>query len=74
MLRFAAVTVGRTETTLAALYHRLSARVGKSKAMTVTARKIALLFYNTLRHGMPYTNFEATCYEDRYKKRALGQP
>ena len=36
-----------------------------------TARKIAVLFYNTLRHGMAYTDPGATYYEDRYRQRVL---
>ena len=56
LLRLAAGTVGRTDTALGAFYRRLSARVGKAKAITATARKIAVLFYNTLRHGMSYTD------------------
>lgn len=31
---------------------RLSARIGKAKAFTATARKVAALFYNSVRHGM----------------------
>lgn len=72
MLRLAASTVGRTDTALGAFYRRLSARVGKAKAITATARKIAVLFYNTLRHGMTYADPGATYYEDRYKKRVLA--
>ena len=45
LLRLAAVAVGRTETALGAFYRRLSGRVGKAKAVTATARKIAVLFY-----------------------------
>ena len=71
LLRLAAVTVGRTDTALGAFYRRLSARVGKAKAVTATARKIAVLFYNTLRHGMTYVDPGATYYEDRYKQRVL---
>src|SRR6202011_1137168 len=56
LLRLAAVTVGRTETALGAFYRRLSARVGKAKEGTATARKIATLFYNTLRHGIDYAD------------------
>src|ERR1700726_682665 len=41
LLRLAAVTVGRTDTALGAFYRRLSARIGKAKAVTATARKIA---------------------------------
>jgi len=72
LLRLAATTVGRTETALGAFYRRLSARVGKSKAITATARKIAVLFYNTLRHGMVYADPGASAYEERYRKRVLA--
>jgi hypothetical protein len=72
LLRLAAGTVGRTDTALGAFYRRLSARVGKAKAITATARKIAVLFYNTLRHGMTYADPGATYYEDRYKQRVLA--
>ena len=71
LLRLAAGTVGRTDTALGAFYRRLSARVGKAKAITATARKIAALFYNTLRHGMTYADPGATYYEDRYRQRVL---
>jgi transposase len=42
LLRLAAGTVGRTDTALGAFYRRLSARIGKAKAITATARKIAV--------------------------------
>ena len=48
-LRLAAVNVGKTETALGAFYRRLAARIGKAKAVTATARKIAALFYKVLR-------------------------
>ena len=65
LLRLAAVTVGRTQTALGAFYRRLSARVGKAKAVTATARKIATLFHNMLRHGMDYADPGASYYEER---------
>jgi transposase len=71
LLRLAAVTVGRTETALGAFYRRLSARIGKAEAVTATARKIAVLFYNTLRHGMTYVDPGASYYEERYRRRVL---
>jgi len=71
LLRLAATTVGRTDTALGAFYRRLSARVGKAKAVTATARKIAVLFYNALRHGMNYTDPGASYYEERYRRRVL---
>ena len=72
LLRLAAVTVGRTATALGAFYRRLSARIGKAKAITATARKIAVLFYNAVRHGMDYVDPGASSYEMRYRKRVVG--
>jgi transposase len=72
LLRLAAVTVGRTDTALGAFYRRLSARIGKAKAVTATARKIAVLFYNALRHGMAYVDPGASYYEIRYRERVIG--
>jgi transposase len=56
LLRMAAVGVGRSSTALGAFFRRLAARVGKAKAVTATARKIAVIFYNTLRHGAAYVD------------------
>jgi len=68
LLRLAAVSVGRTETALGAFYRRLSSRVGKAKAITATARKIAVLFYNAMRHGMNYVDPGASYYRERVVK------
>ena len=71
LLRLAAVAIGRTETALGAFYRRLSARIGKAKAVTATARKIAVLFYNALRHGMDYVDPGASYYDTRYRERVI---
>ncbi len=70
-LRLAATTVGRTDTALGAFYRRLSARIGKAKAVTATARKIAILFYNAMRYGMKYQDPGADKYERDYRDRVL---
>jgi len=62
LLRLAAVTIGRSDTALGAFYRRLAARIGKRKAVTATARKIAVLFYNSLRFGMTYRDHGAAAY------------
>jgi transposase len=72
-LRLAAVTVGRTDTALGAFYRRLAARIGKAKAVTATARKIAVIFYNTMRHGMSYRDPGADYYEAAYRDRVVKQ-
>jgi len=72
LLRLAATTIGRSDTALGAFYRRLSSRAGKAKAVTATARKIAVLFYNTLRHGMTYRDPGADHYEEQYRSRVLA--
>ena len=69
LLRLAAVSVGKTHTALGAFYRRLGARVGKAKAVTATARKLAILFYNTLRFGSAYADPGPDFYEQRYRER-----
>jgi hypothetical protein len=49
----------------------LASRAGKAKAITATARKLAVLFYNTLRYGMAYEDPGAAYYEERYRQRVL---
>jgi transposase len=71
LLRLAAVTVGKTDSALGAFYRRLGLRIGKAKAITATARKLAILFYNTLRHGMDYSDPGASSYEERHRERVL---
>jgi len=72
-LRLAAVTVGRTNTALGAFYRRLAARIGKAKAVTATARKIAVLFYNAMRFGIDYRDPGADHYERQYRERVIKQ-
>ena len=72
-LRLAAVTVGRTNTALGAFYRRLAARIGNAKAVTATARKIAVLFYNSMRFGIDYRDPGADHYEQQYRERVLKQ-
>ena len=71
MLRIAAVNIGKTETALGAFYRRLAARTGKAKAVTATARKLAILFYNALRFGMTYVDPGVSSYEERYRQRVI---
>ena len=72
LLRLAAGAVGRTQTALGAFYRRLAARVGKAKAITATARKIAVLVYNTFSHGMAYADPGVSYYEERHRQRVLS--
>ena len=71
LLRIAAVNIGRTQTALGAFYRRLALRAGKAKAVTATARKLAALFYNALRHGLAYLDPGAEYYDQGYRQRAI---
>jgi transposase len=71
LLHLAAVTTGKSDAALGAFYQRLSSRIGKQKAVTATARKIAVLFYNAVRHGMTYQVHGAAAYDERHRQRAL---
>jgi hypothetical protein len=67
------VTVGRSHTALGAFYRRLAERIGNAKAVTATARKIAVLFYNAMRFGMDYRDPGGDYYEQRYWSRVITQ-
>lgn len=71
ILRMVAVNIGKTQTALGAFYRRLAARIGKAKAVTATARKLAILFYNALRHGLAYVDPGVDYYEARYRERVV---
>lgn len=50
------MNAGRTQTAFGAFYRRLAFRIGKAKAITDTARKLAILVYRTLKHGLVYVD------------------
>jgi transposase len=62
VLRRCAMSLGRTSTALGAFYRRLAARVGKAKAITATARKLAVLVYRVLSGKLVYQDPGATRY------------
>jgi len=70
-LRMCAMSVGRTSTALGAYYRRLAYRVGKAKAITATARKIAILVYRVLRGDLDYSDPGAQAYEAQHRSRVL---
>ena len=71
ILRFAAMNLGRTQTALGAFYRRLAFRVGKAKAVTATARKLAILVYRTLKEGLVYADPGADAYDANHRTHVL---
>jgi transposase len=71
ILRLAAMNLGRTHTALGAFYRRLAFRVGKAKAITATARKLAILVYRTLKEGLRYADPGADAYDAQHRTHVL---
>jgi transposase len=71
ILRLAAMNLGRSQTALGAFYRRIAFRVGKAKAVTATARKLAILVYRTLRDGLVYCDPGAEAYDAQHRTHVL---
>lgn len=71
MLRLCAMGVGKTSTALGAYYRRIAYRIGKPKAITATARKLAILVYRVLRGDIDYCDPGADAYEAHHRTRTL---
>ena len=71
MFRMCAMSAGRTSTALGAFYRRLAYRVGKAKAITATARKLAILVYRVLRGDIDYADPGVEAYEAQHRTRSL---
>jgi transposase len=71
VLRMCAMVVGRTSTALGAYYRRIAYRIGKPKAITATARKLAILVYRTLKGELDYADPGASAYEEQHRERTL---
>jgi hypothetical protein len=67
ILRLAAMTLSRTQTALGAFYRRLAYRIGKAKAITATARKLAILVYRTLKDHLVYADPGADAYDAQHR-------
>ena len=55
-LRMAACTLMRADCALGAYARRMRARLGAPKAITATARKLAIIIYNMLKYGKAYVD------------------
>ena len=71
ILRVAAMSLCRTQTALGAFYRRLAFRVGKAKAITATARKLAILVYRCLKGELVYDDPGAAAYDLRHRQSAI---
>jgi transposase len=66
-LRMAAFTLMRADCALGAYARRMRARMGAPKAITATARKLAIIIYNMLKYGKAYVDRGAEYYQEQYR-------
>ena len=71
ILRLAVMNAGRTQTALGTFYRRIAFRIGKAKAVTATARKLAILVYRTLKHGLVYADPGADAYDAHHRTQVV---
>jgi transposase len=56
---------------LSGFYRRLKAKRGGQLANVACARKIAILFYNALKHGLRYVEQGLDAYEKQYREQSI---
>ena len=67
----AAVAAGKSASALGAYYRRLSARLGKAKAVRATAHKLARLIYTLMTKGQAYVDQGQDYYEQQHQQRVV---
>ena len=72
LFRQAAVAVIQTDSALGAFYRRLAVRIGKAKALTATAYKIARMYYHLMLEGRAYVELGEKAYEEKYRMRQIA--
>jgi transposase len=72
VLRRAAMSLTRSSTALGAYYRRLAYRLGPPKAITATARKLAVLVYRVLRGDITYHDPGAAAYLQLHRTRMIN--
>ena len=70
-LRMAAQSLHRSASAMGAFLRRMKASLGAPKAITATARKLALMVYRVLKHQMRYVDPGQDWYETHYRERVI---
>jgi hypothetical protein len=66
-----AANLSRTQTALGAFFRRIAFRVGTAKAVTATARKLAILVYRTLKDRLVYVDAGADAYDAQHRSHSV---
>lgn len=62
-------SISKGKSALACFYHRIAARKGTGKAIVATCRKLAIIFYNTLKYGKEYVEQGEKNYKEMQEKK-----
>jgi transposase len=65
----AAISIMNSNCYLGAFYRRMRKKAGPGIAATATARKIAVIYYNTVKYGQKFAELGSDYYEQTYKER-----
>lgn len=71
--RQAAMAAARSHSSIGAFYRRLCARVGPAKALTATARKLAVIYYHLVKDGQPYHELGEEYYLKQHETRQVNK-
>lgn len=71
-LRLAAQSLHHSKSALGGFFRRMKAHHGPAKAITATARKLAILIYRMLRNGMDYVDQGCKQYEKQMAQQQLN--
>jgi transposase len=71
IFKMAAFAVQRSKNWLAIFYHRIKSRCGVKKAITATARKIAVIFYKMMKEKIVFNPISADTYMQTFKEKQL---
>jgi len=71
LFKMAAYAIQRSDHWLAHFYHRIRSRRGAAKAITATARKIAVIFYKLLREKTAFQPLSIEQYNQAFKEKQI---
>lgn len=71
VFKVAALALSNSKSGLGAFYRRLRARLGAPKAINATARKVAIIFYNMIKHKTAYNAQSQEEYNEAHKNRMV---
>lgn len=71
VFKMAAFAVQRSNNWLALFYHRIKSRGGTAKAITATARKIAVIFYKLMKEKLSFKPLSKDLYTEALKQKQV---